>query len=393
MKICHITPYFPYKEHINGKTVEKGYHVGGVERHVYHVSRELSELGHSVTILTTKSPIHNNLTEVDLDINILRVPIDLRIYTSCIPLLMFKCLHKIEYDVIHAHTPVPAVADLAALQNIKQKRPFILTYHNDIGKEGFFGGTIATIYNNTIGSFLLRHADVIIATSRSYAINSVQLKKHLSKVKVIPNGVDLEIFHPRLDGKRLIIKHGVSKDSKIVLFVGKIDHYKGCDYLLRAFASVVKIFSQSHLIFVGSGSLEGKMKQMAIDLKITSNVTFLRNISDQDLPSCYAACDVFALPSISFHEGFGMVQLEAMACGKPVVTTSIPGVKEVDADGVATIHVPPKNEKALESAIIRILQDEKLRRRMCRNARKKAEGYSWRRVAMEIENVYKKVMT
>ena len=392
MKICMISPYFPYLEHINGRKVERGYNIGGVERHVYYISRELSKRGHDVTVITTRSPKHEKLSEIK-GVNICRIPIGLRIYNSHIPFRILVHLNSDQYDIIHAHTPVPTIADLAALRNIAKKCPFVLTYHNDITKEGIFGSIISTIYNMTVGKFLLQHSDIIISTTKTYAINSKQLCKYLQKIKVIPNGVDDKVFNPKLDGSRIREKYGLKEDCKIVLFVGRLDYYKGCEYLVEAFSTVVKRMKNAHLILVGSGPLEGRLKEMANELNIADDISFAGYVKDEDLPYYYAACDVFVLPSISLYEGFGIVQLEAMACGKPVITTTLPGVREVDVEGVATIHIPPKNKQKLAEAIIEILKDDDLATRLGKNGRELiVKKYSWSKVAKAIEQVYLEVV-
>ena len=392
MNICQVVPYFPYREHINSQQVEKGYHIGGVERHVYHISRELSQRGHNVTIITTKSPDHDKLSEIE-SFNVQRVPITLRIYNSHVPFRVVKYFDPCQYDVIHAHTPVPAIADLAALRNIVKKRPFVLTYHNDITKGGIFGSIISAIYNKSVGKFLLQHSDIIISTTKSYAVNSKQLSKYLHKIRVIPNGVDDKVFSPKLDGSRVREKYGLKEDCKIVLFVGRLDYYKGCEYLVEAFSIVVKRMKNAHLILVGSGPLEERLREIANELNITDDISFAGYVKDEDLPYYYAACDVFVLPSISLYEGFGIVQLEAMACGKPVITTTLPGVREVDVDGVATVHIPPKNKQKLAEAIIKILKDDDLATRLGKNGRELiVKKYSWSKVAKAIEQVYLEVV-
>jgi len=392
MKICMVSPYFPYIEHINGRKVERGYNVGGVERHVYYISRELSKRGHDITIVTARSPKHEELSEIE-GVNIYRIPIGLRIYNSHIPFRILVHLNPDQYDVIHAHTPVPAIADLAALRNVAKKCPFVLTYHNDITKGGIFGSIISTIYNKTVGKFLLQHSDIIISTTKTYAVNSKQLSKYLQKIKVIPNGVDDKVFNPKLDGSRVREKYGLKEDCKIVLFVGRLDYYKGCEYLVQAFSIVVKRIKNVHLKLVGSGPLEGRLRKIANESNIADDISFAGYVKDEDLPYYYAACDVFVLPSISPYEGFGIVQLEAMACEKPVITTTLPGVREVDLKGVATVHVPPKNKQKLAEAIIKVLKDDDLATRLAENGRKLViKKYSWSKVAKAIEQVYLEVV-
>lgn len=388
MKVCQVVPYFPYREHINGQSIESGYNVGGVERHVYSISSELIKRGHNVTVISTKSPCHETLSEIE-GIEIIRIPIRLRIYNSHMPLDIAKYFDPSKYDLIHAHTPVPVMADLAALKNLSGKKPFVLTYHNDIAKTGSVGKVVSFIYNNTAGRFLLGFSNIIISTTRTYAANSKQLCKYTQKVKIVPNGVDIEAFNPGVDGKNIRKKYKLNETDKIVLFVGRLDYYKGCDYLVRAFSPVINEINNAHLIFVGRGPLEDNLQKIAAELKITENISFAAYVKDEDLPSYYASTDVFVLPSISPYEGFGIVQLEAMACGKPIVTTTLPGVSEIDSDGAATLHVPPKDEQQLAEAIITLLKDEEMAKRMGKRGRDLViRKYSWTKVVESLESIY-----
>lgn len=395
MKICQVVPYFPYKEHLEGRSPEKDkYYLGGIMKHVYYLSKSLSKQDNEITIITTKSPQHHNLSEVDIGVDIIRVKADAFLYSSPIAIRVLKYLDPSKYDVIHAHTPTPPVADLAAWRNIRKRTLFVLTYHNDVEKEGVFGSFISKVYNNTFGHFLLKQSDVIIATTKSYALSSPLLKKYLHKVTVIPNGIDIEMFHPYLNAHSIKKKYQLDDDSKIVVFVGKLDHYKGCDFLIRAFAAAAQKIPSVFLIIVGKGPLEKGLKHLSEKLCMQNRVIFVGFVSDISLPLYYQACDLFVLPSISSSEGFGLVQLEAMACGKPVICTNIPGVKEVDEQEVASIHVPPKNSEALANAIIKLLEDEKLARKMGENGRKLVEKkYTWEKIAEETEKVYHEVLS
>jgi len=393
MRICQVVPYFPYRDHLRGISVNRGYHVGGVERHVYNISMELIKRGHQVTIVTTKSPDHDKLSELDVkNLRIVRFPINLRVYSSPISFELLKFDFN-EFDIIHAHTPVPFTADLVAIKNLKEKKPFVLTYHNDISKDSGLGKLISTVYNSIFGRLLLNHSDIIIATTKSYAIHSRQLRKYLYKVRVVPNGVDIKRFHPKLDKNKIRKKYNISEDGKVVLFVGNLEAYKGCEYLLSAFSIVAKEINEAYLILVGKGSLESRLKEVAMKLDVKNKVFFAGYVRDDELPYYYAACDVFVLPSISEYEGFGIVQLEAMACGKPVIATNIPGVREVDAKELATIHVPPKDKRALTEALLMILRDEKLATKMGSNGRKLVEEfYSWSKIARIILQLYEEVL-
>lgn len=147
----------------------------------------------------------------------------LRLFNSNIPISLLTKLNPQKYDIIHAHTPVPAIADIAVLRNLAIKTPFILTYHNDIVKEGVLGRLLTEIYHSTCGRLLFSQSRVIIATTKSYAIKSPQLYNYLHKVIIIPNGVDCNVFKPVQNIQEIREKYELPPHKKIILFVGRLD--------------------------------------------------------------------------------------------------------------------------------------------------------------------------
>jgi len=397
MRICQVVPYFPYQEHIDGKPIEKGYNIGGVEYHVYYLSKELSKLGHEIDIITTKSPINEQLSEVK-NINVIRLPINFRVYNTPVSFSVFKAI-KNRYDVIHTHTPVPLFADFAALANTKNKIPFALTFHNKITKEGTIGGLLSALYNKTMGKFLLSHSDKIIITTKSYK-NSLPIIKFKNKLVVIPNGVNIEDINTISKNSENIskinelkLKYKIPSEDKIVLSVGALHPYKGHKYLIDAFSKLIKKHNRLHLLIVGQGPLKNELIEQCKARDILNKVTFTGYVSSKDLLYYYAMSDVFVFPSISEMEGFGIVQLEAMASKKPVISTEIPGVVDVDSEEKASIHVPPKDVDALANAMSKVLFDESLAKQMGENGRRLVEEkYTWERVAKMTEEVYKEVL-
>lgn len=388
MKICQIVPYFPYQEHLEGALIEDRYHIGGVERHVCILAHELAKKGHDVTLFAAKSLKHDQRSEIE-SLSVKRISTGISVYNSYLPLSLLWRFDPSEYDIIHAHTPVPAIADMAALRNINHHTPFVLTYHNDITKSGLIGGIVSSVYNLTLGKFLIENSDRIITTTRSYAVNSGLIKLSLSKVRVIPNGVDCDLFNPGLDATLIRKKYSISSSDKLILFVGHLDRYKGCDYLVRALSLITGSIEHVHLLIVGSGPQYNSLRQIAASLDIEDKITFAGYVRDDELPYIYASADVFVLPSVSCYEGFGIVQLEALSSGKPVVTTTLPGVREVDSDEVATLHVTPRDISELSQAIIHVLSNDDMAQRMGHDGRKLAlEQYSWSKVVDGIEKVY-----
>lgn len=390
MNICQIAPCFPYYEHLTGNKVEKGYHIGGVERHVFEITCGLMKRGHSLTVLTTESPLHEKYTEFK-GLNVVRIPYGIPLYSSSLPFSVFKYFNPKEFDIIHAHTPNPAIADFACIKNAKRV-PFILTYQNDIIKEGLFGKIISTTYNLTFGKYLLSNSDLIIASTKSYIKASATLNDYSDKLEVIPSGVNPSIYSTDVSLK-IKEKYNIPFESSIVLFVGALEEYKGIDYLIEAFGEVLTFDPKCYLIIVGTGSILEKLKKQASTLNIDKKVIFAGYVKDEEKPHYYASCDVFVLPSISEKEGFGIVQLEAMASAKPVICTDLPGVREVDDKRVCSICVPPKDKVKLYEAIVSILNDSSLRLKLGTNARKLVYGnYTWDKIAEKIEEAYMKVI-
>jgi len=184
---------------------------------------------------------------------------------------------------------------------------------------------------------------------------------------------------------RIHTKHG----PNIVLFVGRLIYYKGAEHLIRAMKDV-----DGKLLIVGEGPLEGQLRSLAAELGIEDKVAFLGRIQDREMAAYYHSCDVFVLPSIARSEAFGIVQLEAMACGKPVINTDLPtGVPKVSRNGETGITVPPADPAALTEAINNLLEDSDLRQEYGSNARRRVEErFSIKRMLDDVYRVYEKVL-
>jgi rhamnosyl/mannosyltransferase len=183
----------------------------------------------------------------------------------------------------------------------------------------------------------------------------------------------------------LITKFG----SNFVLFVGRLIYYKGIEYLVRAMTDM-----QADLVIVGTGTLEAEMKMLAQELGISQRVHFAGKVADDDLPAYFHACKLLCLPSIERSEAFGIVQLEAHACGKPTVCTSLPtGVQFANLDGITGLVVPPRDISALTAAINKILSDDALRIKFGTQARERVlREFTRKRMADDYLRIYKVVL-
>ena len=355
--------------------------IGGVENCVYDLSRELVKLGHEGTVLCANEP-KSEKEEVLDGIRVLRVPYIGKIAnTNITPRLPIEIL-KEDFDLVHAHLPTPWSSDWSAIASVAKRKPLVLTYYNDIVGEGHLDG-IARIYNKFNLKFVLKRASKIIIIQPDYIRSSPYLKDFADKVETIPVGVNLEKFRP----------DGMATNGKTLFFLSILDsyhRYKGLDDLLRALVLVKRAVPDVGLVVGGDGELLSHYKSLCDGLGLNENVDFIGFVPEEMVTNCYNRCDIFVLPSISrAQEGFGMVALEAMACGKPVICSDVVGVAEDLGSFGAGLTVEPSNTEEMAEAISRLLMNRSLARRMGDAGRRLAEErYGWRAIAERIEKVY-----
>lgn len=353
MKVAQVTKYF-YP------------HTGGIESNVLGISEGLVDLGSEVLVLTSNIPRGEELEELS-GITVLRSVCLFTAFNDPFTPGIFKNLMNEDYDIIHVHLPDPFNSIYALLASSIRKKPLYVTYHADIIKNRWYHLPFKAVYG--IFSYLvLKKAVKIIATTPDYVKDSQIPKGLRNKVVIVPNFVDSGKYIPELSGHRIRKEHCL-ENKKVILFLGRLVPYKGVEYLLQAYKKVKEKAEDAVLVIAGEGPLEKELKKQAADLKL-ADVRFTA-ARDDDIPEYYAACDLFVLPSVTRQEAFGIVLLEAMSSGKPVVSTNISGMPYVVGD--AGIVVPPKDPDALANAIIKILTEQDLRIRMGRRARERVE--------------------
>ena len=246
--------------------------------------------------------------------------------------------------------------------------------------------------HSAVSPLYLDHFQRIIATTGVYARRSETLRRYRDRVTVIPNGVDTRKFNPGVNGDPVRERYGLR--GKVVLFVGALTRwhgYKGLDVLLKAFRTVKDRLGDARLVVVGDGPMRDVYEGLAREYGLGSSVTFAGYADDSTLPLYYAACDLLVLPSKDSSEGFGLVLLEAMASGKPVIGSRVGGVVEVIEDARAGLLAAPGDPQSLAGSIIALCEDGKARQRMGEEGRRFAEEHDWSRVAGSVERVYREV--
>lgn len=283
-----------------------------------------------------------------------------------------------KFDILHFHLPFP-LGDLSYLLMGSRQPKVLVTYYSDIVKQK----KIMKFYKPFLHAFLKR-ANKILVPAPNLLESSKYLKPYKDKCVVVPLGIDLSKFGHQ--SKKVDL--GISPNEKIVLFVGRLTYYKGLEYLLEAMREV-----KAKLLIIGDGKLRQQLEKKAKSLKVEEKVVFLGRVSDEELKYCYQICDVFVLPSVEPTEAFGLVQLEAMAYGKPVVNTNLPtGVPFVSKHGETGLTVPPRDSKALAQAINKILNDKELAKKFSENARKRVQEFSKEKMLQRIYEIYCELM-
>jgi len=296
------------------------------------------------------------------------------------PLLLRK-LSK-DKDILHFHAPFPL--GVMSYLLIRPKGKLIVWWHSDIVRQK----NILRLYRPFLLQFL-KKADKIIVATAQHIENSAFLKAFKNKCEIIPFGVDIKQFQVSSNIQQEVAKIRKNHGDKIVLFVGRLIYYKGVEYLIRAMKYV-----DGKLLIIGQGSLENKLRAVAAELQLGSKIVFLGKVEEKKMVVYYHSCDVFVLPSVAHSEAFGIVQLEAMACGKPVINTDLQtGVPWVSRDGETGITVSPADSTALAKAINRLFEDSDLREKYGRNALIRVEKYfGVTRMLEDIYKVYEKVL-
>ncbi len=349
---------------------------GGVEKVMYDLLLGLSEKGISCDMLCAYDGKGSKKIHITDNNNIICTNTLLKKYATMISLQMVTMLRSIasSYDIIHIHHPDPMAALALRLSGYKGK--VVLHWHSDIVKQK----KLLSLYM-PLQNWLIHRADLIVGTSPVYIAQSHHLLQVQNKCTSLPIGIPpitpdelkVAIIRQRYPGK------------KIIFSLGRLVHYKGYRYLIDA----AKLLDDNYIVLIGgTGALRQELQNQIDANGLDERVKLLGRVPDEDLPAYYGACDVYCLSSIMKTEAFAIVQIEAMSCGKPVVSCNIvgSGVPWVNADGVSGLVVEPENARALADAIQRITRSETLYRQLSEGARQRYHQLF--RIESMIDNCY-----
>ncbi len=386
MRICHLGKYYPPA-------------YGGIETHLRTLAQAQSRLGANVRVVCVNhaSPAGEDVTwrtiartshaeEKDGLVDVARLGrwASLARLDICprLPLL----LHRLQEscDLVHLHVPNPTM--MLALAVVRPRVPWVISYHSDVVKQKFLARLVRPFEN-----VVFRRASAVFVASPTYSEGSEFLQQQRRELTVIPYGIDLA---PALEpseevlqaARRFRAQHG----EPLWLVVGRLVYYKGIDQALHALPQV-----PGKLLVVGEGPLKGELTALAERLGVAERVIWAGRLSDTELIGAYHAATALWFPSNARSEAFGFVQVEAMACGCPVINTDIPGsgVAWVSQHEETGLTVPMNDPGRFAAAARRLLEEPGLRERLGQQARMRAQTeFDAERMARRILAAYAEVL-
>jgi rhamnosyl/mannosyltransferase len=331
--------------------------IGGVETAVYEVARGLSK-DYDITILTVSEDKKFRLENYD-GFKVVKTPRFAKVLSTPISFSYPFWVRKLslEADLIHFHSPHP-LGELS-LHLFPSNTRLLVTYHFDIVKQK----NLKWIYYPSLKK-ILQKAKKITVSNPNIITSSDLLSVFKDNCIEIPYGIRLEEYNlkPSIVGRALKLKEKYSKP--LILFVGRLVYYKGVQYLIEAMQNI-----DAYLLIIGEGPLKNKLIKIVNKLNLTNRVEIKNHLSREELLIYFYICNLFVLPSIVRTEAFGMVLLEAMVYGKPLVTTELgTGTSFININGKTGFVVPPTSPDALSVAINNIINDKNLQNEMGENA-------------------------
>ncbi len=374
MKIALVSPYdfvFP----------------GGVAHHIAALEQYFTRMGHEVKVIAPASRTITAFGDRFIPIgkprpipssgSICRITISLRLAST-----IKTVLEREKFDIVHLHEPFMPMLCSATLRFSPAAN--VGTFHASAGSPGYnFGWPISTIMLRLRAHKL--HGRIAVSKP-AMEFAAKYIPGNHSDYTIIPNGVNTEHFSPQVS------PIDEFRDGKLnILFVGRLEKRKGLNYLIEAYKQVKQEIPNSRLIVVGPGTRLRRKYEKHIKRSGLKDVVFVGYASYADLPRYYQTADIFCAPATG-RESFGIVLLEAMAVGKPIVASNIEGYNSVMTDGAEGLLVPPGDKRKLAQALISLMTDESLRQQMGARGIITAQEYSWERVAQRVSNYYTSVL-
>jgi glycosyltransferase involved in cell wall biosynthesis len=368
---------------------------GGGEQVVYNLAKHQVKSGHEVYVITTNllkelpREVGKNLPKKEVmdGINVIRM----KTYPTFIPVWGYgsvffgleRVLKEIKPDIVHTHSYGYFHSDKVAQLRKKSQWKLVMTSHGFHPGRGVFR-SVKNMYTKLIGVKTVKRIDY--ATALSESEKKVFEDLGTKNIQVIPNGVDMTEFKELPSGEDFRKRYNIK--GKMILNVGRLEPIKGHEFLIKTFSQVVKDHPNVTLVVVGDDWGEKvELEELVKTLDLKEKVVFTGNIQFKELPEVYSASDILVMSSS--HESFGIVLLEAMALRRPCIGTRVGAVPEIIEEGKTGLIVDYGNEGQLSQAILSLLADDALRKRMGEAGRERViANFTWEKIVKDFNEVY-----
>lgn len=379
LRVAHLTAtFFPYPS--------------GTGRVCLQNAVGAAQLGCDVTVITS-AVTDEPFVDDPPSLTVRRLPAAFKVGNAPLLLGLFRMG---KYDVVHLHYPFVFGQEILHAVAQVRRMPVVITYHQDLILSGAVGHAVR-LHEKTVGRLILTQADRLLVTSRDY-FNASRIARFFKpndpRVTEMPNGVDTSRFTADVDASGVRRMYGFADDEVVLAFCGGMDtphYFKGVDVLLNAAARAAA--PNLRLMLIGEGDLRPRYMEEARRLGLGDRAVFCGRVPDADLPRHYAAADFLVLPSTTMGEAFGIVLLEAMAAGKPVIASNLPGVRTVVNPGVDGYLSTPNDVDDLAARIREMVDAGDRRKAMGQAGRDKVVAkYDWSRINQRLVDVYREVV-
>jgi phosphatidyl-myo-inositol alpha-mannosyltransferase len=356
---------------------------GGVTEHIFHLDRALRRMGHDVRIIAPcaeDTPIPDHV--IPAASRIITIPFagtkaHISISAKAFPRVK-EILERVPFDVMHVQEPLTPTLPLAVLAHSKVVNVGTFHANREVSLVYLYGKPILDRFMDKLDGRI-----AVSAAARDYVASYFP-----GDYRVIPNGIDLQRFgDPNVEP----VAHFTDGRPNI-LFVGRLEKRKGFKHLLKAFEIAKREIPDCRLLVVGAYDKQDKEQYVHFTREHgLRDVRFVGYAPPEDLPRWYKTASVFCAPSTG-AESFGIILLEAMAGGRPIVASDIEGYRSVLEDGKQGVLVPPEDEEALAAGLIRVLKDPEMAARMGESGRQRAALFSWDSVAQKVAEYYRELI-
>ena len=337
-------------------------HTSGLTIYAERMARAFARRGHAVTVLTSQDDRHLSRLECIDGVTVVRVPALMRVSKGLIMPAMPSIAWKLVRwaDVINLHIPQLDAAYIAWIGKMMHK-PVVLTYHCDLRLPHGLIHSVANQVSHAANHIAAWGSNSIVSLTRDYAEHSAYLTRYMEKLHVLDAPVELAPASAA-DIQAFRARFGILPGQRIIGMAARMATEKGVEYLVQALPQVLELVPQARLLFVGSyqnvvGEREYAARIMPLIAGLKDHWSMLGYLSPVELTAFFKTCEVLVMPSLNSTEGFGLVQVEAMSCGTPVVATDLPGVRvPVKMSGMGRI-VPVADAGAIARAILDILAE------------------------------------